>query len=73
MMKLTSKQVQHLLLRVGFGDSYDVIQSYTGKTPHEVLRDQFEKQFDPINVDTSNYLQLSDDDKSMMAKRKQTI
>ena len=68
MMKLTSKQVQHLLLRVGFGDSYDVIQSYTGKTPHEVLRDQFEKQFDPINVDTSNYLQLSSNYNSILFK-----
>ncbi|MEM6831301.1 MAG: DUF1800 domain-containing protein [Bacteroidota bacterium] len=43
MMKLTQQHVQHLLMRIGFGDQLDVVNAYQGQPAGEILKDQFKK------------------------------
>ncbi|WP_258104188.1 DUF1800 family protein [Marinoscillum sp. MHG1-6] len=75
-MKLNQREVQHLLLRAGFGDSYEVIKSYINKSPDEILEDQFKKGRKPgkVAIDTSypnpgNMREMSDQNKQMMRKQ----
>ena len=53
--ELSQLEVQHLLHRIGFGDSKEVIDSYVGKTSKEILQDQFHisKSYSPIELNDS--------------------
>ncbi len=51
-MKLNQTQVQHLLLRSGFGDSYPVVKSFIGKKPEEIFGDLITKSNSVRPVET---------------------
>ena len=53
--ELSKLEVQHLLNRIGFGDSKNVIDSYVGQTSKEILQDQFHisKSYSPIELNSS--------------------
>jgi len=42
-MNLNQRQIQHLLLRLGFGDNFRVVQSYINKSAEDIISDQFKK------------------------------
>ncbi len=66
-MKLNQRQVQHLLLRLGFGERYPKVKSYENKSPEKILKliwnesakiepvafDSDDKKFIEQNLETS--------------------
>ncbi len=77
-MKLNQRQVQHLLLRMGFGDSYSRIQKYVKKNPEKILDTEWALADSKENIDyekedaekiaewkEANPGQMKDMDKSM--------
>ena len=55
-MKLSQKQVQHLYLRAGFGESYPTIQEGIGKTPQALTKSLFasSEAIDKISIISPN-------------------
>lgn len=75
-MKLNQQEVQHLLLRAGFGDSEQVAAGYIGQSPESILRAQFDLcgQNAPVRISLTKfepvrYMEMSEMEKQ--AKRKE--
>jgi uncharacterized protein (DUF1800 family) len=74
-MKLDQSQVQHLLLRGGFGDNYTTVRRYVGATPEEILEDQWKKTRRrsriPVNqeINLIQFRQASQQDKKRMLEQ----
>jgi len=75
-MKCTQLQVQHLLLRAGFGDSYDKVTKYIGLKPGQILESEWDacSVIKDIHLDTDftgfyEKRQMSQADRQMMAKK----
>ncbi|UXX79463.1 DUF1800 domain-containing protein [Reichenbachiella carrageenanivorans] len=74
-MKLNQQEVQHLLLRAGFGDNRQVIGSYIGQSPELILQKQFElcNKNTPVQIklpkyEPTPYKELSEIEKQAIRK-----
>ncbi|MEQ8303897.1 MAG: DUF1800 domain-containing protein [Cyclobacteriaceae bacterium] len=75
MMKLNQQQVQHLLLRAGFGDTHATVQKYIGLKPADILEEQLAlaTKVNPVKIDAEfvSYTvmkEMSSDEQQMMRK-----
>ena len=53
-MKLNQQQVQHLLLRSGFGDNFRVVQKYVNRSPEDIFDNQ-------LNLATQSFREIKTD------------
>ena len=74
-MKLKQQEVQHLLLRAGFGDTHATIQKYIGLKPADILEEQLSlaTQVHPVKIDATypSFMamkEMSSDKQQMMRK-----
>lgn len=70
-MKLNQHQIQHLLLRAGFGDALPDIAAYVGSSPEEVFSDQLSKcqKLREVKVDSGFELPFGNPSMTPMEKQ----